>query len=676
MHVVVLAYGPANATKRAVRRAREIAAKGKEVIVVPATAVAQPAVAELHNVATVADSGRLGLHEALLELPEEPVLLFHDDVVITRRSAAAMERSLRCGNRYVVPYGNDRDLGSFFKTLPVDHAAERKLDKIAAPTETKELVATRVSCLLASKSDFVGLLTEPIVDPFFTVVTHDHNFFAAAGAIAAHSGKCTRRTTAVDPEGRPLLVAAVIVKNEEKMLPGCLESLAPVVDRIEVCDTGSTDSTVSIARAAGANVIHRDWPDDFAVARNYALDQCRDARYIVVLDADERLICDDPDQVRRYLATYSAEHPGLTVGVANLDEDGVERNRFRSVRIFHADGTEYRGAIHETIHAVDAADPLAGTFFSRLSVEHHGYTDEVVSSKDKVRRNLSIAEAAYAAEPTAMTALHLARSLSYAGQDPARARDLLEEAWAGSTDATTTAKAQILALLADQYLTLGEVEKAFDLSRDALLLVPADDSAAALLAVSAHRLGRNEDLIEIAESLEGKTSDPPAHHVEENRSIYRNGLINAYALTGNSEQAVARAFELLTDHPHDLDVWEVLVECLQSGFGNAALELLLPLAVKDRSGGFVEPVVRSFPTALVATFAAAYLASGGEIPEVTRVGLLAAAMSGDEETFGQILPHAARLEPGIRVALAGKIASNGRGELAELLQDMPVGVAV
>ena len=575
MHVVVVTYGPAHTTRRAVRRARTLAGKAGEVFAVPATALAARDMEDFNGIKNVNEPGRAGLHEALLALTEEPTLLVHDDVIITARSAAAMERSLHCGNRYVVPYGNDEDLGNYFRQLPVDHAAERKLDKISPPHDTKGLVATRVSCLMASKSDLVGLLTEPIVDPFFTVVTHDHNFFAAAGAIASHAGKCTKRTTPVDPEGRPLLVAALIVKDEEKMLPGCLDSLEPIVDRIEVCDTGSTDRTVAIAEAAGAHVTHREWPNDFGVARNYALDQCRDARYIIVLDADERLSCDNPEQVRRYLATYSAEHPGLTIDVANLDEDGLESNRFRSLRIFHGEGVEYRGALHELPHIVGDPEPLSGFFFSQLSVRHHGYVDQVVAAKNKAGRNLALAEAAYKTEPTPGTALHLARSLNYAGLEPDRARTLLEEAWEGSENATKTAQAQILSLLADQYVALGNYERTFDLSRDALRLVPADDTAAALLAIATENLGKHAELIEIAEELAEAPSDPPAHYVDENRITFRNGLVRAYAATGQAEKAVVESFDLLDEHPDGFESWEALVACLNEFYGAAAVELLV-----------------------------------------------------------------------------------------------------
>ena len=676
MHVVVLAYGPVQVTRRAIRRARLLAGKSGNVSVVPATAYARREIVDLEPVRTVNEPGRAGLHEALLDLPEEPTLLIHDDVVITDQGTAAMERSLHCGSRYVVPYSNDPDLGNFLRSLPTDHAAERKLDRIPAPHETKELVATRVSCLMTSKSDLVGLLAEPIVDPFFTVVSHDHNFFAAAGAVASHSGRCTRRTAAADPEGKPLLVAALIVKDEEEMLPGCLESLLPIVDRIEVCDTGSTDSTVEIAEAAGAHVTHREWPNDFGVARNYALEQCRDARYVIVIDADERLECSDPEQVRRYLATYSAEHRGLTVDVANLDEQGLEQNRFRSLRVFHAVGIEYRGTLHEQPHIVGDPEPLGGTFFSQLSVKHHGYVDNVVASKNKAGRNLVLAEAAYDTDPTPGTALHLARSLSYAGLEPDRARALLEEAWEGSAEATRTAKAQILSLLADQYVAVNDYERAFDLSLEALTLVPADDTAAALLAITAEQLGRHAELIETAEKLRDVPSPPPAHFVEENRTTYRNGLVRGYAATGDAEKAIVSAFDLLDENPDGFESWDALAACLNDLYGSAAIELLVPLALKTSVPTFMEPIIRTYPPRSLADFSVAYVAGGGQIPEVVRAGLLAAAMSDHDEAFAALLEQATQLSTDVRLGLADRVANCGRGDLGDLLRTHPTAVAV
>lgn len=42
---------------------------------------------------------------------------------------------------------------------------------------------------------------------------------------------------------RPLLSLCMIVKDEEKVLGRCLESVAGIVDEIVIVDTGSTDKT-------------------------------------------------------------------------------------------------------------------------------------------------------------------------------------------------------------------------------------------------------------------------------------------------------------------------------------------------------------------------------------------------------------------------------------------------
>ncbi len=80
----------------------------------------------------------------------------------------------------------------------------------------------------------------------------------------------------------------MIVRNEARCLQRCLDSVRDVVDAMVVLDTGSTDDTIAIARAAGAQVHRMPWPDDFAQARNAALSHS-DADWNLVLDADEWL---------------------------------------------------------------------------------------------------------------------------------------------------------------------------------------------------------------------------------------------------------------------------------------------------------------------------------------------------------------------------------------------------
>lgn len=87
---------------------------------------------------------------------------------------------------------------------------------------------------------------------------------------------------------RHTVAAVLIVRDEAFGLRRTLDSLRPWTDRLVVVDTGSQDDTVAIARAAGAEVSHLTWCDDFSVARNAALERaCAD--WHVVLDGDEWL---------------------------------------------------------------------------------------------------------------------------------------------------------------------------------------------------------------------------------------------------------------------------------------------------------------------------------------------------------------------------------------------------
>jgi len=78
----------------------------------------------------------------------------------------------------------------------------------------------------------------------------------------------------------------MIARNEAARIVRALASAASCVDELVVLDTGSTDATVALARSAGARVGHFKWCDDFAAARNAAL-ELADADWNVVVDADE-----------------------------------------------------------------------------------------------------------------------------------------------------------------------------------------------------------------------------------------------------------------------------------------------------------------------------------------------------------------------------------------------------
>ena len=86
----------------------------------------------------------------------------------------------------------------------------------------------------------------------------------------------------------PTIELSMIVRNGGASLARCLRSARPLVDRIVIGDTGSTDDSLSIAESFGAVVVSIPWQDDFAAARNHVLSMAR-CEWVLVLDADEML---------------------------------------------------------------------------------------------------------------------------------------------------------------------------------------------------------------------------------------------------------------------------------------------------------------------------------------------------------------------------------------------------
>lgn len=84
----------------------------------------------------------------------------------------------------------------------------------------------------------------------------------------------------------------MIVKNEEKVLSRCLNSVKDLVDEIIIIDTGSTDSTKNIASSFTNNVIDFTWNYDFSNARNFSFSKAS-MDYIMWLDADDVMLEED-----------------------------------------------------------------------------------------------------------------------------------------------------------------------------------------------------------------------------------------------------------------------------------------------------------------------------------------------------------------------------------------------
>ena len=80
----------------------------------------------------------------------------------------------------------------------------------------------------------------------------------------------------------------MIVKNEEKILARCLDSIRDLMDEIIIVDTGSSDKTKEIAAKYTDKIYDFAWTGDFSDARNFAFSKAT-MDYIYSADADEVL---------------------------------------------------------------------------------------------------------------------------------------------------------------------------------------------------------------------------------------------------------------------------------------------------------------------------------------------------------------------------------------------------
>jgi len=143
----------------------------------------------------------------------------------------------------------------------------------------------------------------------------------------------------------------MIVKNEEKILARCLDSIVDLCDEIIIVDTGSTDATKEIASGYTEHIYDFDWIDDFSAARNFAFSKAS-GEYIYSADADEVL---DEENRERFIILKNTLLPEIEIvqmkygnqlqhgSVYNFDEE-YRPKLFKRQRSF-----VWQEPIHETV---------------------------------------------------------------------------------------------------------------------------------------------------------------------------------------------------------------------------------------------------------------------------------------------------------------------------------------
>ncbi|MEC5344874.1 glycosyltransferase [Brenneria populi] len=195
-----------------------------------------------------------------------------------------------------------------------------------------------------------------------------------------------------------MISVCMIVKNESQYLENTLGGVAKYFDDIVVVDTGSTDNTKAIAGVFTNKVYDFAWISDFSAARNFSLSFAK-YDWVLIIDADEEIIPFDMADLHRLL-NDNPQGIGRVIQINHINE-GEEAGVVKEPvgRLFRKDLYHYQGIIHEQIVPKGHKSIVANRFMTPISLNHIGYRQEILLSKNKVARNITLLQKAIALTP-------------------------------------------------------------------------------------------------------------------------------------------------------------------------------------------------------------------------------------------------------------------------------------
>jgi len=198
----------------------------------------------------------------------------------------------------------------------------------------------------------------------------------------AESNKKATDTRDQSPGALDLSVV-VITLNEAQNLPRLLKSLPPDIELI-VVDSGSSDSTVEIARSHGARVEKRDF-DNYAAQKNFALGLAARS-WVLSVDADEELTPGLAERIADIVKATRSTDPANTVQGYFVCRNLVFMGRLmrfgktsdNPLRLIRRGSGEFVAEIHERLQLSGGSSMRTGHIGGQGSggtLNHYSYAD-------------------------------------------------------------------------------------------------------------------------------------------------------------------------------------------------------------------------------------------------------------------------------------------------------------
>ena len=306
------------------------------------------------------------------------------------------------------------------------------------------------------------------------------------------------------------LSQCMIVKNEEKNIETALRWAKDITFEQIVVDTGSTDNTVELAKQLGAKVYHFEWINDFAAAKNYAIEKAT-GDWIAFLDADEFFSPEDTAALSTLLTKIESDLKtrenilGIVMPWVNVDDSGKPMTIASQARIFRNKPTiRYIGRIHESL-SIDA-----GGFINadNISIIHTGYSQSAHMETGKSERNAELLREELKSKPNDISLkAYLANALSIRSDEvyQAEAEILFSDVIKSKESIDVIHKIKAYMFLINKYKEQpGRLPDCEDMCRQALALYPGTSDFEYLLAVVLSKKGEHQKAWELLKGCEAR----------------------------------------------------------------------------------------------------------------------------------------------------------------------------
>jgi len=183
------------------------------------------------------------------------------------------------------------------------------------------------------------------------------------------------------------LSVVMIAKNASRYLQESLSSISGVANEIVFIDTGSTDSSVEIAKNHACRIFVFNWCDDFSTAKNFGIEQAR-YRWIMIIDSDEVLYGNDAKTILDEALLHDSAPAYIVYQDSLFDSGEVKPNM--AIRLFQNDPCiRFTNPVHECIsEKLFSHWPDFFPSILDIHLKHYGYLSMNIHGKHE--RNLAL----------------------------------------------------------------------------------------------------------------------------------------------------------------------------------------------------------------------------------------------------------------------------------------------